>query len=107
MTITSKNGVKLYPFREDIRSNRWFYSYLTDKRDDLIKYLGENNIQSRPIWHLIHDLPPYKNSRAYRIEKAQHFHDRVVNIPCSTNLTADDVNTVSETIIKFNEKAKV
>ena len=40
-----KNGVKLYPFREDIRSNRWFYSYLTDKRDDLIKYLGENNIQ--------------------------------------------------------------
>ncbi|MBQ4414612.1 MAG: LegC family aminotransferase [Methanomicrobium sp.] len=102
-----KNGIKLYPFRNDIRSNRWFYSYLTDRRDDLIKYLGDNNIQSRPIWHLIHDLPPYKNSRAYRIEKAQYFWERVVNIPCSTNLTADDVNTVSETIIRFNEKAKV
>ena len=97
-----KCGISLYPFREDdTRSNHWFYSYLTDKRDGLISYLTKNNIQSRPIWHLIHDLPPYKNARAYRIEKAPEFWKRVVNIPCSTNLTTDDVKVVAEAIHRF------
>lgn len=98
-------GISLYPFREDdTRSNHWFYSYLTDKRDELISYLTRNNIQSRPIWHLIHDLPPYKNARAYRIEKALEFWKRVVNIPCSTNLTKDDVKVVAEAILRFERE---
>lgn len=98
-------GISLYPFREDdTRSNHWFYSYLTDKRDELISYLTKNNIQSRPIWHLIHDLPPYKNARAYRIEKALEFWKRVVNIPCSTNLTTDDVKVVAEAIHRFERE---
>ena len=98
-------GISLYPFREDdTRSNHWFYSYLTDKRDELISYLTKHNIQSRPIWHLIHDLPPYKNARAYRIEKALEFWKRVVNIPCSTNLTKDDVKVVAEAIHRFERE---
>ena len=99
----AENGIVLYPFRSDIRPNYWFYSYLTEKRDDLISDLNENSIQSRPIWHLIHDLPPYKDARAYDIEKAWYFFDRVVNIPCSTNLGSDDVDAVSSVIRRFEE----
>ena len=99
----AENGIALYPFRSDIRPNYWFYSYLTEKRDELISYLDGNSIQSRPIWHLIHDLPPYKDSRAYCIEKAWYFFDRVVNIPCSTNLGSDDVDAVSSVIRRFEE----
>lgn len=99
------HGIQLYPFRDDTRSNHWFYSYLTDKRDELIQYLTENSIQSRPIWHLIHLLPPYKNARCYCIEKALYFWERVVNIPCSTNLSLDDVARVAEVIGSFNDKA--
>lgn len=99
----AENGIALYPFRPDIRPNYWFYSYLTERRDDLISYLDGNSIQSRPIWHLIHDLPPYKDARAYGIEKAWCFFDRVVNIPCSTNLGSDDVDEVSSVIRRFEE----
>lgn len=99
----AENGIALYPFRPDIRPNYWFYSYLTERRDDLISYLDGNSIQSRPIWHLIHDLPPYKDARAYCIEKAWYFFDRVVNIPCSTNLGSDDVDEVSSVIRRFEE----
>ncbi len=98
----TENGLPLLSFRDDIRSNYWFYSYLSDKRDELIKCLGTHNIQSRPIWHLIHDLPPYKDSRNYCIEKAQYYWEHVVNIPCSSNLGSDDVDYVSEIIRKFN-----
>ena len=100
--LYQKKGIHLIPFREDIRSNYWFYSYETGYRDQLLQYLDTNNIQSRPIWKLIHTLKPYEDAQSYRIEKAFYYYDRVLNLPCSSNLTSVDVETVSETIMKFN-----
>lgn len=96
-------GIELLPFKEGIRPNYWFYSYLTDRRDDLIKYLQENGIQSRPVWMLICDLPPYKDEYRYKIEKAVEYHAHIVNIPCSTNLTTEDVERVAERLKAFPE----
>ena len=96
-------GIKLLPFNEDIRSNYWFYSHMTEKRDALINYLAENNVQSRPIWHLIHDLPFYRNNQRYMIEKAKHYHERIVNIPCSSNLRFEDVKHVAALVVSFKD----
>ena len=95
-------GIELLSYRNDVRSNRWFYALLCDNfklnRDELIKYLSKNNIQSRPIWGLISDQIPYEGSRTYKIEKAKYYWQYVVNIPCSTNLSKDDVVFVANTI---------
>ena len=99
--LYQREGIKLLPFRRDIRSNYWFYSYLADNRDGLIHYLEQHGIQSRPIWKLIHTLKPYQGSQAYRIEKAAWYYDRVVNIPCSSNLSGEDVKQVAEKIHLF------
>ena len=103
-----ENEVELLPFRPDIRSNRWFYSYMTsgaDERDRLIQFMNERNVQCRPVWALIHSLKPYEGSRTYQIEKAVYYHDRIVNIPCSTNLSEGDVDRVSELIREFEQGA--
>ncbi|NBI70639.1 LegC family aminotransferase [Clostridiaceae bacterium] len=100
--IYCSSGMKLLPFKDGIRSNYWFYSYLTKKRDGLIKYLDENGVQSRPIWKLIHTLKPYRDSQAYQIEKALWYYERVVNIPCSTNLTEREAAYVSELINDYD-----
>ena len=95
-------GINLIPFRNDIFSNYWFYSYLTsgpEERDEMIKRFGENNIQTRPIWSLIHKQKPYQNSQAYDIEKAIYYQDRIVNLPCSTSLTKEDIDFIKT---KFN-----
>ena len=95
-------GINLIPFRNDIFSNHWFYSYLTsgpEERDEMIKRFGENNIQTRPIWSLIHKQKPYQNSQAYDIEKAIYYQDRIVNLPCSTSLTKEDIDYIKT---KFN-----
>ena len=94
-------GIHLLPFNEDIRPNYWFYSHLTDNRDNMINYLADNKVQSRPIWHLIHDLPFYKKNQNYMIEKAKHYQERVINIPCSSNLHAEDVKHVAALISIF------
>ena len=96
------DGLKLLSFRKNTRSNRWFYALLCDgcklSRDELIKYLSAHNIQSRPVWGLISDQLPYASAKTYKIEKARCFWKSIVNIPCSTNLTLDDIKTVVNVI---------
>ncbi|MEE0772726.1 MAG: LegC family aminotransferase [Anaerovoracaceae bacterium] len=94
-------GIELIKFRRSIRPNYWFYSYMTEHRDDLITYLDSVGIQTRPIWNLICDLKPYNKCMKFCIEKAKVYWDKVVNIPCSTNMSKDEVHRVAHEIKQF------
>lgn len=96
-----KQGINLIKFNDNIRPNYWFYSYMTAERENLLHYLNSQNIQTRPIWKLIHTLKPYKDVQSYKIEKAIYYYDHVLNLPCSTNLLAHEVTTVVSQIKKF------
>lgn len=92
---------KILDFNDNTRPNYWFYSLLIKKDIDknyLIKYLNDNNIQVRPIWGLIHKQKPYTKNQNYKIEKAEYYSDRIVNIPCSSNLKKEDVMYVIDII---------
>lgn len=106
--LNSINSARILPFRDIIRPNYWFYSLVLNSyyKDDLIKYLSDNNIQTRPIWGLIHEQKPYKNYNSYRIEKAIEYYNNIVNIPCSTNLVESKVCHVSQLIKRFLSKRK-
>ena len=69
----------------------------------MLHYLAEKGIQTRPIWNLIHELEPYKTYVSYNIEKAKFYWNNIVNIPCSTNLTCEEVNYVAKTIKEFKK----
>lgn len=92
---------KILDFNDKIRPNYWFYSLFIKKDIDknyLINYLNDNNIQARPIWGLIHKQKPYIKNQNYKIEKAEYYSNRIVNIPCSSNLKKEDVMYVIDTI---------
>lgn len=95
-------GLRVMNFRTGIRPNYWFYSLLIDSnkyslnRDQLLKHLGDNGIQTRPIWGLISDQKPYAESQTYKLELSRYYIEHILNIPCSSNLTRDDVITVIE-----------
>lgn len=97
--------VELLEFRQGIRPNHWFYSLLfKDENFDkkkLIDKLLESQIQTRPIWGLIHKQKPYLEYENYRIEKANYYSDKIINIPCSSNLCEDDVVRVVEAVKKY------
>lgn len=105
--IENIEGLTLLSFNSDIRPNYWFYSVVVDEekygmnKDELLKKLVEANIQTRPIWGLIHQQKPYQNHQAYGVEKAIWYHDRVLNIPCSSNLTEEDVKYVIGKLKEF------
>ena len=94
------NGLGLLAFNKNIRPNYWLYSLVIDKekygldRDELLTKLNNQNIQTRPIWGLIHQQKPYLSNQAYKIEKAFNYIGKILNIPCSTNLSIEDIDTV-------------
>lgn len=100
--IENIEGLTLLPFREDTRSNHWFYSVIVDKdkygidRDELLRKLNNDNIQTRPLWSLIHKQKPYLNNESYKIEKAEFYEKNLINIPCSSNLSEEEVGVVVE-----------
>lgn len=99
-------GITLLPFSPNCRPNYWFYSILIDKslyglnRDELMEKLEKNGIQSRPVWGLVHLQEPYKECMNYKIEKANEYADTLLNIPCGSTLTQEQVKTVAAIIKK-------
>ena len=92
---------KLMPFREGVASNRWFYS-LTIDRDrvsvsmrEIITALEKKNIETRAIWGLINDQKPYQGEMAYQMEKAPYYASRILNLPCSTQITEGEIRCVA------------
>lgn len=94
-------AVRLLPFREGTAPNYWFYAlFIEGEREiqPIMDHLEERQIQTRPIWGLIHEQKPYVGTQAYELEKATHYAKHVINIPCSTNLSLEDVDYVASCI---------
>ena len=89
-------------FREGTYSNQWFYS-LEIKMDrlqgslrDVITALQERGVQTRAIWGLIHEQLPYRDYIAYEMERAPYYSKCILNFPCSTQLTEEEIRYAAE-----------
>lgn len=91
-------------FREGTRSNKWFYSLEIDMNKingtlrDVITRLEEKGVQTRAIWGLIHEQLPFQNYIAYKMEKAPYYSSCILNFPCSTQITEEEIQYVAEQI---------
>ena len=89
------------PYAEN---NNWMYPVQIDSecygrdREGLMGYLKARGIQTRPLWHLNHLQVPYRDCRAYRIERAHRMLDITLNIPCSVNLNDADAQYVIDSL---------
>lgn len=97
--------MRLLSFRSGTSSNQWFYAVELpiEKMDCDLKTVieelqNQREVQTRPIWGLIHEQRPYRNALIYRIEKADYYSQRIINIPCSTQLTMQEMELVVEAI---------
>ena len=70
-------------------------------RDQLLEKLNASDIQSRPLWGLIHQQKPYLDCQTYQIEQAPYYQENLINLPCSSNLTAEEVEVVVEHLKQF------
>ena len=98
--INNIEGLKINPSPEYADNNLWMYAMRIDKdiygmdREQVMAMLSQNGIQSRPVWYLNHEQNPYKNNFSYKIENAHKLLEETLNIPCSVNLTDEQIDTV-------------
>lgn len=97
-------GITLLPFSPNCRPNYWFYSILVNEkeygisREDLMNELAKRKIQSRPVWGLVHRQKPYQDCQTFEIEKAEEYAETLLNIPCGSTLTTEQVKKVVKAI---------
>ena len=104
--LHGKHHYGIQPFRPGTRPNHWFYSlYVYDehplRRDEIIRRLQAQGIQTRPIWGLVQDQADYPRNEAYGVDLARHYLDRIVNLPCSTSLTKEDAQRVVDVLLSL------
>ena len=100
----------LMTFRDGTSANKWLYALHIDMEKlsgsllDLIGNLQKRGIQTRAVWGLIHEQKPYQGAIAYEIEKAAYYSRRILNIPCSTQITEDEIACAAGEIRKAIEE---
>ena len=100
----------LVDFRDGTFSNKWFYSLEIDKAKvkttmkEIIVALGQRGIQTRAIWGLINEQVPYQSEFTYKLEKAPYYAERILNLPCSTQITEEEIAYVAEQVKEVLEE---
>lgn len=95
--------VKLYPCDLESDAVPQWTDIQTERRDELEKYLKENNIDSRKYWLPIHTQKPYKLSDK-NFPNSTRLSNKSLWLSSAFTLTQEDINTVCEKIKEFFRK---
>lgn len=82
----SSIGIPFFRERDNCKANYWLNAILLDdksERDAFLEYSNDHEVQTRPVWTLMHKLPPYANCVCKQVPNAEWVEDRLVNIPSS------------------------
>ena len=86
------DGITLMPSPPHVEPTYWLYTVLLSdastlsQRRDVIRRLDARGVSARPLWHTVHDLPPYRSCQAYCIEHSPDLYRRGVSLPSSVGL---------------------
>lgn len=88
----------------------WLYTILVNAKNYgvnsrvLLAKLCKNHIESRPFWHPLHSLKPFKQCYAYQIKVANRLYRDGLSLPSSVNLLAEEQAFIIESIKEFAKK---
>ena len=87
---------------EDVEANCWLFTFKTKHMRDLLEYLNENGVQSRPFWVPMNQLEMFKNDiYVSNNDASDDVYQTSISIPSSAGITATEMQTVVQTIKTF------
>ena len=96
-------GIALSIEKEWAKNVYWLYSIVVEdeygiNRDQLIKILAENRIESRPFFIPVHEMPPYVDCKHGDLSVTEELSRKGINLPSSVGLTKEEIEKVCEVI---------
>ena len=105
MYRTELNGVGDILFQENYPNsdpNCWLFTFRTKKMRELLNHLNSNEIQSRPFWTPMNNLPMYRDLMYINENDISNkIFKECISIPSSSSLTIDDQHKVISEIKNF------
>lgn len=98
--IEAINGLSIAPVPDFAENNHWLNILRIEpekngrNRDYFMNALGNEGIQSRPVWHPNHLQKPYQDCQAYDIENAETLVETSLCLPSSSQLVEEDISRV-------------
>ena len=91
--------IKFQEVSKDVNPNCWLPTIMTEKQKAVLKILNENKMQSRPFWVPMNQLRMFKDNIFYNKDnRSDYVYQRCLSIPCSTNITDEQLKAVCEKI---------
>jgi len=93
-------GVGFMPEAPEGRSNRWLTCMTVDRghsgvgRDDLLRALGADNIEARPLWKPMHRQPLYRDAPSFGGDVADRLFETGLCLPSGSAMTEAELQRV-------------
>ncbi|HYC41307.1 MAG TPA: LegC family aminotransferase [Chitinophagaceae bacterium] len=82
-----------------VESNLWLFTISTSKQKAVLKTLNDKDMQSRPFWVPMNQLPMYRENIYYtRVDRSDYVYRRCLSIPCSTYISDEEMSQVAAAI---------
>ncbi len=99
--LSNIGDIEFQKVNDNVDSNWWLFTIMSKYQKKLLKNLNNNKLQSRPFWIPMNKLPMFKKN-IYLSE--DNYSDKIYNsclsIPCSTNISDNDLELVINVIKK-------
>ncbi len=82
--VSSLEGVTLFKEPANTFSNYWLQTLILDdnlERDEVLTFLNDNGVMSRPIWTPMHDLKPFRECPRANLSTIERLNKKIINIP--------------------------
>ncbi len=82
-----------------VETNGWLFTIQTGRQQQLLDHLNAHNILSRRFWMPMNKLPMYENCTYFQKKDNAHtIYNTCLSIPCSTNITDEELGRVVKEI---------
>lgn len=102
---TQLNGVGDIVFQEvsdDVDANCWLFTFKTKYMRQLLNFLNDNGVQSRPFWMPMNQLEMFKNDIFISNDnQSEQVYASSISIPSSAGISLEEMQTVVSKIKLF------
>ena len=100
--LTGVGDIEFQAVSEDVTANCWLFTFKTKFMRQLLSFLNENGVQSRPFWMPMNQLEMFKDeifvSNGNQSDKV---YATSISIPSSAGITLEEMETVVNKIKLF------
>jgi perosamine synthetase len=97
--LENTGDITFQKVHDDVNPNWWMPTIASVKQRALLQKLNEAKLQSRPFWIPMNQLPMFRENIYYNHQdRSEQLYQQCLSIPCSTNISAESLETVARVV---------